>query len=219
MLIRHFGVDGLEALLDQGAIEFVLEASVVACAIFEVEGILPLQHGSFSSAVHSDLEASIKLSFSFMTHQPKRSVRRALTRQLVKAYETVPNSLAEQSIEWTYENYQNGAFAELGMERDTPLDKAVLDRRKALDAFAEEAMELAVLARYRYNSDRSYQTMKLIGGRLKRFQRVGLVKDFTDEIFRIEELPNFAELIHTGVIEAEDIPNLRRSKNMTKFRN
>ena len=64
LLLRMFGEKGLEALIEQGAIRFVLWTPMVGHMVTDVPGVNALVHGNLSSPAHSDPEQSVELGLS-----------------------------------------------------------------------------------------------------------------------------------------------------------
>ncbi|WP_051967864.1 hypothetical protein [Brevibacillus thermoruber] len=99
VLINTFGVKGVEELLEQEAIEFVLWTSLVTYLVDDIPGVLPLQSGgTFTTSVHADPEASIESGLKWMRNPLPRKTRRLLTRKVLKAYKLLPEKLSREAV-------------------------------------------------------------------------------------------------------------------------
>jgi hypothetical protein len=70
---KHF-----EALLEQGAVEFVLWTPNVVYMKTEIPGIHPIASGNLNSSAHSDPEQSIELGLNWTKNKPPARTRRHL---------------------------------------------------------------------------------------------------------------------------------------------
>ncbi|SFR14202.1 hypothetical protein [Desulfoscipio geothermicus] len=107
MLINWFGPKGVEALLEQGAIEFVLRDDIITYAVDDINGTLPLQTGQLNSSVHCDPEASATEGLKWLARPLPRRNRRALVRKAIKAYKAVPSDLNKEAVEIGYRRYKS----------------------------------------------------------------------------------------------------------------
>lgn len=219
VLINTYGLKGLEELLEQKAIQFVLNTSIVTYNVDEIKGVNPIQSGYLSSKVHSDPEESATLGLKWLKKPLIRRDRRALIRKLIKNYYIMPPNIAQNAAEFGHEGYESNLFNELGLPNIKPLTELSLNERKSLCQLTSECMEIALLSHFNFNSFNSYNLYKLKMEETKRINKVKAIELNTNELFRIENLPNFKELLESRVIEYSDIPRIRANRNSIKFRN
>jgi hypothetical protein len=151
LLIRTFGVNGVEALLEQKALEFVFSDPLITYLVGDIPGVIPLQTGGgFTSKAHSDPEESATLGLNWLSERLPRKVRRQLVRKVVKNYKSVPSSIANHGVEFGYQGYNSNAFAVLGLPKQRPLEDLSRQERKLLCQFATESQRLALLAHLSY---------------------------------------------------------------------
>ena len=220
VLIDIFGVSGLENLLEQSAIEFVFNTPTVMYNVDDVEGMMPLvaSHG-FASKAHSDPEESVTLGFNWLRTPLQQRVKRKIIKKVIKAYRTPSGSIANDATKFGIEGYNNNLFHKFGMPKDKDISNLNKDEREKLCSFAKECVTLSILSELNYNSIDSFYIAELVGEHLENLKKTSHVKEATNRLFELENLPNFSVLMQKGIIDYKDIPKLRKSKNSIKFRN
>ena len=117
ILINTFGVKGVENLLEEGAIEFLLWNPGVTYAIDDIPGIYPLQSMSkFTSSVHSDPEASIKSGLEFLRVPLPRRMRRHITRRALKDIKYLLK-ISKDATDFGHKGYNDNLFQEFGLPK------------------------------------------------------------------------------------------------------
>ncbi len=118
VLIRLFGVDGFERLIDQDAIRFTLWTPMIAHMVDTIDGIEPLAFGRHNSTVHCDPEESIAEGIRRMNPALKpgdgRSIRRKVRDLLVTSLPN--NQIAEDAVKLTKSAFLNGKLLSYGMD-------------------------------------------------------------------------------------------------------
>jgi hypothetical protein len=144
--LNFFGIKGVEALLEQDALNFVLWNHVVTYMIDDISGIDPLQHGLFNSKPHCDPEESIRLGFNWMKDQPKTSVKKNLIRKIRDKYTMPDQSLSGQAVSLVKSAYNTGKLQayNLGPENCEFIDLNLVGRKK-LCLCADELLQYSHL--------------------------------------------------------------------------
>ncbi|MGN7384076.1 hypothetical protein [Paenibacillus sp. SAFN-117] len=219
ILIRMFGVNGVEALLEQKALEFIFSDPFITYLVDDIPGVMPLQTGGkFTSAAHSDPEESATLGLNWLSELLPRRVRGQLVRKVVKSYKSVPRNIAEHGVEIGYQGYESNLFANLGLPKQKPLKDLNLNERKLLCNLATESQRIALLSHLSYHTYDQFTITKLIQNSADRLSAAKVIEKNTDKIFTIETLPSFKEMISNGIINIYDVPQICSSKNAEKFR-
>ncbi len=220
VLINLFGIKGIEELLEEKAIEFVLDTSLVTYLKSDCKGVMPLQSGTgeYTSKVFTDTEESVTLGLEWLRDRLTRPVRRSLIKKVLKAYKVTPPNLSKDAVTFGHEGYNSNLFSDFGL----PKQKDIMDlngkeRRKLCD-LASQCAKLTILSQFEYSSSKSLELMKLNVTELDKLKRVELIEKSTNDIFTLEDIPDFEKLIEDGVINLKDIPKLRKKKNSMKFR-
>lgn len=219
LLIKIFGIKGFEELLEQKAIKFILDSSNLGYMTSDTKGISPLQSGVMTSPAHSDPAKSVSLGFDFPIIDLPRTTKRNLTRKILKNYSTIPKEISENAALFGHQGYENNIFEELGLPKTTPLTELNLESRKRLFDLACQCQELALLSHFKLNTINSYEIQNLTNKEIERIKNVKNIKFATDEVFRIQKIPAFSEMIKKRIINIKDIPKIRNSNDSIKFRN
>lgn len=146
VLLNKFGVPGFEALLEQGAIKFVLWNQMVTHLVDHIPGIDPIQSGTYSSKAHSDPEESILLSFGWMKAPIKRSVKKSLVRKVRDHYSLPTPGLSGTAVGLVKSAYSSGKLTIYGLSPDnSDYGNLSLENRKLLCRCADELLLYAHL--------------------------------------------------------------------------
>lgn len=219
LLIDIFGVKGVEGLLEEGAIEFVLWNPGVTYAIDDLPGIYPLQSmGKFTSSVHSDPEASIKSGLRFLRDPLPRRMRRHITRKALKRYRLPPEKLSKDATDFGHTGYNNNLFEGFGLPKKKELIELNVDERKKLCDLATQCLQLTILSMYQYSTYNSFDLLKLNRSEFANLKDANLVEDVIDTVFRIEKVPDFSKMISMGMLDIKDVPRFRKTRGSKQFR-
>lgn len=218
ILINTFGVKGVEELIEQGAIQFVLWTPLITYLQDDIKGLMPLQCGTFNSKVNIDPEESATLGLGWMKNQLPRKVRRNLIRKVCKVYKITPNKLSNDSVKFGHEGYESNLFADFGLPKDKDIMDLNRDERKKLCDFATQCAQLAILSECNYDSLELFDVAKINSKEVRRLKDLKAVENNADKLFDLERVPNFNMLIKDGLINLEDIPKLRGKKDSKRFR-
>lgn len=101
VMLKHFGEKGLEKLIEQGAIRFVLWTPMITHMVTEIAGVNALQSGNLSSPAHSDPEQSIDLGLNWLKEQATPRLRRRLRKKVAPLYKIPSPELASEVVALT----------------------------------------------------------------------------------------------------------------------
>lgn len=217
-LIHLFGEKGLENLLEQGAIKFLLSNTIITHLESPIKGIYPLQSGELSSAAHKNPEDSLALGFTFSINQLDRKKRKNLTKKILKNYNIHPKNISSRIVDSVYQGYKDNIFSTLGLPYIKSLEDFKIEESKKMAKIAEHYLDLSLMAYYQYSSIDSYPLELLNTEQIKHLKNIKKIKEYTDKTFNFEKIPNFEMLINTGRLKKEDIPEFRKNKHSIKFR-
>lgn len=218
ILTNLFGTSGVEKLLEQEAIKFILWTPIITYNSSNIDGILPLQPGNLSSEVHGDPEKSATLGLKSMANPTKKSDRRRLIRKVIRSYEVPPPNAANKAVRFGHEGYKSNIFKNMGLSNKKNITKLNKNERAKLCSLSTKCLELAILSEFKYHTLDSINLMSLNRIEFNRLQKAKIIEKMEDKLFELEHLPNFSELIRKEVIDIKDIPKLRAEKDALKFR-
>ncbi|SFM07191.1 hypothetical protein [Halanaerobium salsuginis] len=218
ILTNMFGISGVEKLLEQEAIKFILWTPMITYNSSDINGILPLQIGNVSSEPHSDPEKSAVLGLKFMKRLPKRRDRRRLVRKVIKAYEVPSPNAAKEAVKFGHEGYKSNIFKNMGLSRKKNITDLNKKERAKLCSLATQCLELSILSEFKFHTLDSINLMNLTRVEFNRLQKAKVIEKMENKLFEIEKLPNFSKLIKEEVIDIKEIPELRAKKDAIKFR-
>lgn len=220
ILIKHFGLKNIEALIEQGALNFVLWTPGVTFFVDDIPGggVYPLQSMGKFSGSYGDPEESIINGLKSMTNPLPRKIRRDLVRKVEKHYIVPSVELSKSAVEFGHQGYKDNLFESLGL----PYEKDLLDfnrlERQKLCSLATQCLDLTVLSKYNLNSYNNFDLLQLNRKEFQRLRNVAAIETVVDEVFKIEEIPAFAQMFSSGILDLNDISKLRDGRSAEKFR-
>jgi hypothetical protein len=171
---------GMEALLDQNALEFILWDQMLGHMVDDIDGIDPLTYGQFNSPAHSDPEESIKLGFTWMTKQPRTSDRKHLIRKIRDVYSMPENSLSSKAVALSKSAYDSGKLKVYGLSPDKSMYRDLdLEGRKKLCKCVEEILHYSHLINSNMSSYSSFEFCQIFNDSNK--------KIFFDDLTKLEK--------------------------------
>lgn len=218
VLTRIFGVRGVEQLLEDDAIEFLLWRPLIAQPEEKLlsSGLDPLVYGNMSNAEHADPVTSCVKGLNWMPGID-RKMRRALGRKAAKHMSTTPDDAPKQSVEAVRAAYRDGSLLELGFDPNTPTHELSADDRSRLLKFATELTESAVLFEREwdlYEGEGTWGAMMRIATEVRSSGNVATV---AEEILRTETLPSIWTLLLNNRLSFQDVLRLRRHAAVRDF--
>lgn len=219
ILINMFGVNGVESLLEQGAINFLFCKPEVTYNYDDIPGILPLQSGGYyTSKAHSDPEESVALGLKWLRNPLHEKQKRRLLKRVLGSYRIPSENISQNSVQFGIDGYNNNLFSSLGLPCEKDIHDLDRSERSKLCTFANECNKLAILSEFDYYTLDSFEIAKINDLEVDALKKASKVESNTDQIFSVENLPNFKEIIRNGLISYKELPQLRTTSNSIKFR-
>lgn len=219
ILINMFGVNGLESLLEQEAINFLFCKPEVMYNVDDVPGILPLQSGGYyTSKAHCDPEESVALGLNWLRNPLHDKQKKRLIKKVISAYRIPNEDISKNSVQFGIDGYNNNLFSELGLSCEKNIYDLNRYERSKLCHFANECNKLAVISEFKYDTLDAFDISKICKKEVQNLKKATHIEENTDKLFRVENLPDFKEMIKDGVITYKEIPVLRSTNNSIKFR-
>ena len=218
MLLNLFGTKGVEALLEQEAIEFVFSEPEVMYLVDNISGVMPLANSAPSSPAHSDQEKSIELGFAWKRDSLNRRIQRGILKKVAKAYR-IPNTIhGADAINVCYESYKKNELLMYGLPYTKKLEELDIKERGKLCSIANTCNELAILSEFNYDAHNLNSLHEIYNKyTLKNLHRAKAIEASTDRIFELESLPDIRQLIHKNILTPQDIISIRESRDFIKF--
>ena len=218
ILINCFGVKGVENLLEQGAIEFVLDNSVITYLVDDCPGVCPLQSGVHNDGPYANKEDSIEMGLSWMANSLLRKEKRNIIRKTAKAYRFSFKDRAAEAVQFAHDGYNNDLFANMGLPRIGDIENLPREDKAKLCSLAAECAELKMISQFGYSIKNNYSLMVLLENVIKKMENANVIEEYTNVVFYNECVPNFRALIEGEVISFFDVPRLRGTYNAKRFR-
>jgi len=217
-LIKAFGVDGVLSLLEQKAIAFALQSSIITHLVSDVPGVLPLQQGRMNSPSHSDPAASVADGLGRMVGKPGGDTLRRLQQALADAYLPTDLDLAPAAVSLAHSGYGLGRFSGLGLPPNKELVELDKAERALLAGFATELRDLAFLSHFKMETLDELVITRVCDDSLAKLTEARKLARAEAHLFQIENIPSFAQLLVSGMLPIADIPTMRQNSHASKFR-
>src|ERR1700726_901522 len=219
IMLRLFGEKGLEALIEQEAIRFVLWTPMITHNVTEMPGINALQSGNFSSPAHSDPEQSINLGFKWLAPPPPEYVLKRLRKKVARLYEIPPSDLAGQTVAITNSAFTSGKLRSLGFDPERQrVDNLELGERGLLAKCASDLLEYRYLLSRQMTALSSFEYFSLFSDSLEHIQTSGQTVQGFDALAKLENIPDLKTLFPTVQDGLKQLPKLRDKRRTRKFR-
>jgi hypothetical protein len=184
MLVNTFGVAGIEALLEQNALEFVLWTPMVTYNLTDIKGVDPLQSGNLNSKCHTDPEESILTGFKWFRKSPDEKTKQLLLRKVRDRYKLPPPEMCHKSARFGIDAYKANLFAPFGLPNSKDCQELTQSERARLAALATQALDLAAISHFGYNTIENYELQTVNRAQFGHLSDAKLIEQKTDVIFR-----------------------------------
>lgn len=218
ILLKAFGAGGLLNLLEQKAIGFALQSSLITYSVSDILGLDPLQCGRLSSPVHSDPAESVADGLRRMTSKPDGDTFRQLHKALADSYVGGDLNLAPEAVTLAHHGYGQGRFAELGLPAEKELSKLDKADRNLLCRLATELHDLAFLSAFKMETLDELVITRVCDDSLAKITSTRKLVSAEARLFEIENVPSFAQMFNTGVLRVAEVPTMRQHPDALKFR-
>lgn len=219
-LLQVFGVDGLEELLADGSVRFILWRGFighVADQNIVRQGVIPVAPVTLTTTYHTDPEVSC---LAGMKWAPKveRHERRRLARLAAKKMDVSPERAPNDTWDALLEAHKNGDLAVDGFPAERPLSQTTEDEQRRLLTLGGQLLEAAVLVENQldlHDSDGTWKTMLQTAHEVR---SSGAVVRTAEEILLLEQLPSVRQLLRERRLTFADVLRLRRHPATSAFR-
>jgi hypothetical protein len=219
LLLQFLGLKGLEELIEQGAFGFTLWTPMVGYMEANIPGIDTLIHGSQSDPVHCDPVRSVEMGLNALRRPLDRSVRRSLTKKLVKLYNVPRKNLPDEVAGLTRSAYASGKVRDNGMRSlSLPFDDLSIPEKKKLVGYADRLLEYKFLLENDMTSFSSYDFYTFFRDTAEKIHAAKTVTANFSELTSVEEFPDLKKLITQLHNPYGQLPKLRARRHAVKFR-
>jgi hypothetical protein len=219
MMRGFFGKKGFDALIEQGAIRFVLWTPMITYFVTEIKGVSALQSGNTTSPVHCDPEQSIELGLKRAVEKPSRLEIQRMLAKLLPTYSLPPSDLAAQAVGLANSAFGSGKLREYGLNPDqSDLMNLPIERRKVLAKCAEELLEFKYLAENNMTSFSSYGFYSIFDSSISKIISATNKTDAFNAIGTLEGIPDLKEIYQYIDSPLSKIAKIRARSSSEKFR-
>lgn len=218
VLVDFFGVAGVEQLLDEDAIDFILWRELITTMVDDLPGIHPLQSVVLDNDAHGDALASAELGMTWNKNVSLSDAKRIAAMVAARTH-MPPAGVAARTVASVH-----AAFAD-GRLKDHGFDPACMDLanvptpyRTRMANLAEDVMTAATLFEEEidlYGEDNTWHALVTM---IKRIAHQRGVFESVESVLRLERVPSLQNLMLKRVISWQDVLKLRRRSETEEFR-
>ncbi len=219
LLLNTLGERGLDELIEQDAVNFVLWTPMVAFLVKQIDGIDPLVSGNHNSAAHSDPEKSIELGLNWMQQKPSRSKRRALVRKLRDKYRIPAKELPHQAVQLTNSAYVSGKLDCYGFKsKINDIRKLAVTEKKLLTTCATDLLEYNYLLSNQMTSFSKKEFFEFFTQTQEKLKTSDSKVGEFCKIAKLEQFPDLKSLYLQLDMPFQKLLKVRRKNSSTRFR-
>lgn len=219
ILLNHFGIKGVEELLEQNAFEFILWDQMLGYMVDDIDGVDPLTHGKYNSPAHTDPEESINLGFNWMIKQPRTSDKRNLIRKVRDVYSTPEQNLSGNAVALSKSAFNSGKLMNYGLSpEESTFNDLDLEGRKRLCNCAEEILQYSHLISNNMSSYSNFEFYKIFNDSNKKIHEAINLKENFIELSKLENIPDLQRMFPEVSKPFEKVRKLRNKNSSKKFR-
>jgi hypothetical protein len=219
LLLRLLGEQGVDQLIDQGALKFTLWTPMVAQMVEKIDGIDPIMSGVLSSKAHTDPEESIELGLNWLEPKPDRTKRRKLSRKLRDLYILPSTDLPKNAVDLTKSAYQSGRLDHFGFNHSsTPYRTVTKEETTRLLKCTDDLLEYTYMLS---NGLTSFSKSEFYEFFILSQERISMASEQTSAFSKISSIEQFPDLqsLHAQLYKPYDkIIEVRSKRNARKFR-
>lgn len=223
ILLKAFGVVGLRALLDQGALKFRLQTHGIARLERgpdgkHLKGVHPLGSMKFDTPAHSDPQASVEMGFAWVGQNIEAKSKKKLQKELIRAYLPIPPEAAKHAVDFAHRGHELGRFKFAGLDPKVPFDSMTDEARKLLLELAEEMFDLETLSAHNLHVIDEQRISTILDASVDRVGEALRRDASIRRVFRIEEIPDLTSVFATNERALREVPSLRTRPAVVEFR-
>lgn len=216
-LIDTFGVAGVEQLLEEGAIEFILWRGEVLKWETPLAGVYPLAPFTATDPAHSDPQASIELGLKGWSGKPWPDVERIA--RLAAEHTILPaRTVPDEAVKAVYAAYNAGTLAVDGFNPAVPLDNITPEQRTRLSILGSNVLEGLLLFENDYDLHEASESWEALVKVCSKFSSDNRVVETVEKILSLEGLPSIPMLIRKNIITWKDVVGIRSHPATEEFR-
>lgn len=216
-LVDMFGVRGVEQLLEENAIEFVLWRGHVLEWANPMPGLLPLAPFTATNPEHSDPQTSVETGLRKWGNKGWPAVTR-LSR-LAAEHTIIPaKTLPQTAVSSVYSAYRAGALVPDGLDPSVSLESLPATSRTALALLAERVFEGLLLFENDYDLHEAAESWEALVKVCSKFSTDERIPRAVEQVLELEGLPSIPQLVLTNVISFGDVVRLRSHAATIEFR-
>ncbi|WP_437782467.1 hypothetical protein [Sorangium sp. So ce1097] len=211
-LIDGFGIAGVEQLLEEGALQFLLWRPMI---LYHNKGQLdgakldPLTSGNLNSQAHSDPQASVEMGLKGgWLDQPWPKLER-LAKLAIERTHLPAQNVAHDAVAAVRQAYDSGGLRRHGFDPSRPRWELDDDKRARLSGIAEDIAKGVVL----YDCEFDFHESGTSWEQLLRFRQIvqapNAAAPAVNHCLALEGVPSIPALIRGGAVEMKEIAKLR----------
>lgn len=219
ILVRMFGVKGVEALIEQGALRFVLWNIMITHLVDEIPGVEPLQSGTLSSPIHSKPKESIDSGFQWLPEKITRREKKTLLRKVRDIYIVPDKELAHKSVNIVKSAYNSGKLESYGLNnKNEPYVDLNLKKRSIVCKCADELSQYAFLVDNGLTTLSNFEFYQVFNDSKRKLFNTAKLQDSFTELCILENIPNFGAILPHIEDPFNNVIKLRHKNSSVKFR-
>lgn len=219
VLLNLFGVKGVEELVEQEAIEFVLSTQQIIYHVDDLPGLIPIGPMALNSGPHCDPEKSIELGYNWMRNKPLKFTRRRLTRKILAVCSVPDTSLAKTSVDMAVSLYNSGNIKSLNLAPEykeiTNLNRA---EKQQFCSFATDLFDYSFLISRNLTSFANLRYFNLLHDTYTKVRSASDSAARFCTLAELEEIPNLNALFYQVNEPMRMLTSLRKKASSRKFR-
>ncbi|WP_155742601.1 hypothetical protein [Variovorax paradoxus] len=218
ILTNELSVKGLEQLIEQGALSFVLWTPLVAHMETKIPGVIPLVSGRVSSEVHTDPEHSIDAGLACLARKPNKDERMTIKRKVRDLYIIPKDGLEAESTDLALSAFKSNKLKPFGLDSETAdIYDLSPQQIKILGQCGEDLLEYKFSISEQLTVTNNSRFEPLLADAIDKIKKSDHKEVFA-HLADIEHFPDLQEVYSILKDPFKQLPKLRDKKNIKKFR-
>ena len=220
LLMGALGRKGLDALIEQEAIEFVLWTEKVGFLVKNIPGVDAMVSMVDNTPEYVDPERSIDSGLKWASDAPQGRERAQLIRRLVPLFRKTEANVAANSLKVVRDALRTGGLAAYGIPKITSehADSLTDEQKKIVGKCADDLTEYEFLLKHNMTSFSSYQYFMPFWETAERFEVMNQTVAGFSLVANLEGLPDLKVLFDEIRDPLRRLPDIRQTANAKLFR-
>lgn len=219
LLIRLFGERGFDALIEEGALEFVLWTESIAFLVNNIPGVDGMVSMAHSNPVYIDPERSIESGLSWMQNAPTGRKRRQLVERVLKRFRSHEKNIAANGLKVVRAALANGDLEHYGVPKVTGhADQLTATEKQTLARCAEDLVEYDFLLKNNMTSFSNYRYFSPFWASAERFQAVNRTVSGFSSVSTLEGIPDLKQFFGEIEYPLKRVHKVRGKASSRRFR-